>query len=499
MVRKAALVLGALVVVLLVVVSARTVAFSPADIRTVPRNVVSLDSGAAGRLAGALRFATISGEDTTDYAAAFRGLHQHLERAFPRTHSVLEREIVANRSLLFRWAGTDTTMPPILLASHLDVVPVERGTETAWTHPPFAGAIADGFVWGRGAIDNKAGVVGTLEAVETLLREGFRPRRTMYLAFGHDEEVGGSAGAAAIAALLRQQGVRLEMVLDEGGVIGDGLIAGVARPTALIGIAEKGFATVEISASAAGGHSSLPPRSSAIGILSAAVTRLEQNQLGARLEGASHHLFQTVGPHLPMAQRSLFANLWLARPVVLTALERNPTTNAMVRTTTAVTVFQAGTKDNVLPTQARAVINFRILQGDSVAGVLSHVRRVVDDPRVEVRRAGRFHSEPSGVSDPESPAFRSLERSILAVAPDVITAPYLVVVVSDARHYADLSRDVFRFLPLRLASTDLARMHGIDERVAIADYERAVRIYRQVLHDFGGNASSRASAAGPSH
>lgn len=441
-------------------------------------------AGAPERLARALRLRTISHADTALFdGAAFTALHDLLRTEFPRVHATLTREVVASHSLLYTWPGTDSSLRPILLAAHLDVVPVEAETEGAWQAAPFGGQIRDGFIWGRGAIDNKSAVLGTLEAAESLLRDGFRPARTVLLAFGHDEETGGARGARAIAELLRARGIELELVLDEGGVIGDGVLPGVAVPTALVGIAEKGFVSVELTSASAGGHSSLPPRESAIGVLGAAVARLEAEQMPARLEGPTRQLFDSVSRAFPVARRLAFANLWATRPLVLRALQDAPATNAMVRTTTAVTIFQAGTKENVLPSKARAVVNFRILPGDSVAGVLDHVRRVVDDPRVDVRRAASFSAEPSPVSDANSGGFRAIARAIREIAPDAIVAPYLVVVVTDARYYAPMSRSVFRFLPVRLTQPDLARMHGIDERLAIGDYENVIRFYRTLVRE----------------
>jgi carboxypeptidase PM20D1 len=377
---------------------------------------------------------------------------------------------------------------PILLAGHMDVVPVEPGTENKWAQDPFGGRIIDGFIWGRGAIDNKSTVMGTLEAVEALLAEGFQPARTIYLAYGHDEEVGGTRGAREIAALLEHRGVKLEMVLDEGGVIADGVLPGISRPVALVGIAEKGFVTIELTARVPGGHSSLPPRHTAVGIVSAAVARLEQNQMPPRLDGPTHQMFDRVGPEFPLVQRALFANMWLTGPLLVRRLQQNPTTNAMVRTTTAPTIFQAGTKDNVLPSSARAVVNFRILPGDSVATILEHVARVVNDDRVEIKKVGRFSAEPSRLSRTDSESFRTLERTIRSIVPDALVAPYLVLVVTDARHYADLSPNVFRFLPLRLTVRDLERVHGIDERVGIGDYETAIRTYRQLFSNLGSRS-----------
>lgn len=480
--KRVLLVLAAGFALLVVIAGVRTARYG-SDEPAVERapTIAPLD-GAAERLAGAVRFATISHEDSAALdAASFKALHTYLAAQFPRVHSQLRREVVATHSVLYTWPGSDTSLAPMLLMGHLDVVPVEAGTESAWQEQPFAGRIANGFVWGRGSIDNKLSVLGTLEAAELLLSEGFRPARTVHLAYGHDEEIGGRRGARAIAELLKQRGVRLEMVLDEGGVIGQGLFPGVGKPVALVGVAEKGFVSVELTSRTTGGHSSLPPRESAVGILSAAVVRLEANQLRARVEGPTAQLFDAIGPQLPITQRAVFANQWLFRPMLLRKLAASPTTNAMVRTTTAVTMFQAGTKENVLASRARAVINFRIHPGDSIAGVLDHVRRVVDDSRVEVKRAGAFSEEPSRASRADSESFRRVQQAVRGVIPEAMVAPYLVVVATDARYYRDLTDNVFRFMPVRLAPEDLARMHGTNERVAIRDYEQAIRVYRQII------------------
>jgi carboxypeptidase PM20D1 len=480
--KRLLLLLSSALVLLAGVALARTVRYGPAQPVVEPAPEVAIPEGAAERLAGSLRIPTVSHEDLAAFdAEAFQALHAYLRAAFPRVHSQLRRETVGTHSLLYTWRGSDSSLKPVLLMGHLDVVPVEPGTEEKWQEHPFSGRIAGGFIWGRGAIDNKSAVLGTMEAVEMLLGAGFRPARTVYLAYGHDEEVGGTRGAREIAALLKRRGVELEMVLDEGGVIGDGIMPGISAPTALVGIAEKGFVSVELSTRAAGGHSSLPPRRSAIGILGAAIARLEESPMPARLHGPTQQLFERIAPRFPFAQRAVFANLWATRPLVMRKLEASPTTNAMVRTTTAATIFQAGTKENVLPSRARAVVNFRILPGDSVAGVLEHVRRVIDHPRVEVKPAPGFSAEPSAVSSTESESFRAVERTIRSVAPETIVAPYLVVVVTDSRYYRELSRNVLRFLPVRLTARDLERMHGTNERIAVRDYERAIRFYRQLI------------------
>ena len=480
--RKIAMAVGSAIALLFGVVFVRTLGYQAPELVVAPAPAVAIPAGAVDRFAGSIRIPTISHEDPAAMnVAAFEALHAYLEAQFPRVHSQLQRETVATHSLLYTWRGTDASRQPILIAGHLDVVPVEAATEDQWQEEPFSGGVRDGFVWGRGAMDDKSTVLGTLEAVEMLLAEDFQPTRTVYLAYGHDEEIGGLRGARAIAALLQGRGIELEVVLDEGGVIADGILASVAAPLALVGIAEKGFVSIELATQAPGGHSSLPPLETAVGILATATARLEQRPMPAQLDAATRSLLTRIGPVMPFLRRAALANLWLTKPLVVRNLARSPSTNAMVRTTAAVTMFQAGTKDNVLPSRAHAVVNFRISPTDSIAAVLEHIARVVDDPRVAARVVGAFSSEPSRVSSVDSESFRTLEQTIRSIAPEVIVAPYLTVVVTDARHYESLSDNVFRFQPLRLAPADLERMHGANERLAIDDYERAVRFYREFI------------------
>jgi carboxypeptidase PM20D1 len=481
-VKKFLALLASTVALIAGVIVASALRHTAIEAPVVPAREVVLPEGAIDRLAGAIRIPTISPEDPTSFdAAPFQALHAYLQLQFPRVHSQLEREIVGEHSLLYTWRGSDAGLKPILLAGHLDVVPIEPSTADQWQEAPFTGRVVDGVVWGRGALDDKAAVLGTLEAVEMLLGEGFAPARTVYLAYGHDEEIGGRNGGHAIAELLQRRGVALEMVLDEGGLIGTGMAPGVDAPLALVGTAEKGFVSIGLSAEAPGGHSSLPPRESSIGILAAAIARLEAEPMPPRLAAPTLQWLHTVGSRLPFVQRAAVANLWLTRTVVLGALERSPSTNAMVRTTAAVTMFQAGTKDNVLASRATAVVNFRILPGDSIAAVQEHVLRVVGDPRVRVDVVGAFSSEPSRISSVDSEGFRTLERTIRSVLPEAIVTPYLSVVVTDSRHYENLTTNVFRFLPLHLTREDLDRMHGIDERLAARDYELAIRFYRELM------------------
>ncbi|WP_281291528.1 M20 family peptidase [Myxococcus llanfairpwllgwyngyllgogerychwyrndrobwllllantysiliogogogochensis] len=470
--------------VLAVVLVARTLTFKSRQVVPEEATALTVDAQAlASRLSGALRLKTVAAsEGVPADAEAFAALHAYLAEHFPRVHAELKREVVGAHSLLYTWQGTDASLRPMMLLGHLDVVPVTPGTEGAWAHPPFDGVVADGFVWGRGSLDDKGSVLAQLEAVEALLAAGEKPRRTVLLAFGADEEVGGREGAVVIAKRLQERGVRLESVLDEGGVIMSGTVPGVSAPVALVGTSEKGFVSVVLSVKGEGGHSSMPPPSTAVGVLARAVSRLEAAPMPTRLQGGSRELFTRVGPEMPFGMRLLFANLWLTEPLVVRRLTASPTTNAAVRTTTAVTVFEGGVKDNVLPASARAVVNFRILPGDSVEGVLSHVRATVDDSRVEVGTLD-FQSEPSPVSPTDSESWRELERSLRQVFPDVLVSPYLNVAATDSRHFVGLSDNVYRFFPAHLRREDLARIHGKDERIAVTAYADAVRFYAQYLRN----------------
>lgn len=483
--KRLVLLLVAAAVLLAAAVLVRTLRYTSRQATAQPATDFRLDTTAAAqRFAGALRFKTISHQDAAQFdAAEFRRFHDYLKVSFPRVDATLGREAVGRFSLLYRWTGADTTLPPIVLMAHQDVVPVEPGTEGKWIYPPFDGRIAEGHVWGRGAMDDKGSLVAQLEAIETLLSAGATPRRTVYLALGHDEEVGGRAGAAAIAALLQARGVRPAFVLDEGGAIATGLVPGVAGPVALVGIAEKGYLTLELTVRVEGGHSSMPPRQTAVGILSAAIEELEEHPVPGGIRGPTAQMFDYLGPELPFGMRLFFANRWLFGRLLAARFGATPAGNAMLRTTTAPTIIEAGVKENVLPSVARASVNFRLLQGDSIAGIVDYVRRVIDDPRVTVSIPETFKTEPSPVSPVHTEEFELLARTIRQVAPTAIVVPWLVVGGTDSRYYASLTPNVFRFTAAPMGPSDPERAHGTNERMSVEGYAQNVKFYVQLMKD----------------
>src|SRR5689334_8680581 len=475
---------GALLALLAVVCVTRVALLpGPAEPGTAAPAIELDQAGAVQRLAGALRIPTISyGEPEKNDPAQLDAFAAYLKSGFPRSHAALKRETVG-KSLLFTWTGRDPNAVPLLLLAHMDVVPIEPGTEAKWTHPPFGGVIADGFVWGRGARDDKSSVLALMETTEWLLAHDFTPARTVYLAFGSDEEIGGD-GAKGVAALLKSRGIKADL-LDEGSAVLVGLIPGVERPVAAIMAAEKGYFTVKMTARAEGGHSSRPPPVTAIGRLARAVERVQQNQMPTRLVSPVTDMLDRVAPEMGFANRLVLANRWLFGPVLKRRMADSQTSNTLVRTTTAATVFNAGVKDNVLPSEATALVNFRLLPGDTMAGVLAHMRQVIGDDGIELAEYGGFGNEASPVSSIDSDAFRLLERTAREIFPEAVVSTGLVTGATDARNYAGVYATRYNFAPSVLTPEDLPTIHGTDERIGIENYLVMIRFYVQFLRNAG--------------
>ena len=438
---------------------------------------------AAKRLAGAIPIRTVSSlDDPAASLAEFDKLHAYLAQQFPQLHATLKKEVVGQRALLYTWAGTDPQAKPIALMAHQDMVPIAPGTEKAWSVDPFAGEIKDGFVWGRGTLDNKSNLLAQMEAVELLVASGFKPRQTVYLVMGDDEEVSGLRGARPIAELLKSRNVRLDWVLDEGLLILDGVLPGLSKPAALIGLAEKGYGTFFLSLDTAPGHSSMPPQHSAIGSMSAALARLEATPMPGGIRGVAAQMFGALAPEMGGVNRVMLSNLWLTEPLVRGQLEKSPSSNAMLRTTTSLPFVREGNKDNVLPGRAEAAVNFRILPGDSIDSVEAHLRKALGNDEIKIKRYPG-NSEPSPVSPTDSTGYRAIQQAVRQSFPDVIVAPGLMTAATDSRHFSLVSDAVYRFSPFRVKAEDLARFHGTNERLAISNYGEMIGFYHQLLRN----------------
>jgi carboxypeptidase PM20D1 len=447
-----------------------------------PKLSIDVDA-AARRLAGAIPIRTISSlDDIAGNNAEFDKLHAYLAQQFPKVHATLKREVVGQKALLYTWPGSDPAAKPIALMAHQDMVPIAPGTEKAWSVDPFAGVIKDGYVWGRGALDNKGNLFAQMEAIELLIGSGFQPKQTIYLVMGDDEEVSGLRGAVPIVELLKSRNVKLDWVLDEGLLVLDGVLPGLSKPAALIGLAEKGYATFFLSLDTAPGHSSMPPTHSAIGLMSAALARLEATPMPGGIKGVAGEMFGTLAPEMSGMNRVMLSNLWLTGPLVTGQLEKSPSSNAMLRTTTALTIVRAGNKDNVLPGRAEAAVNFRVLPGDTLASVEAHLRKALGNDAIQIK-AYPGNSEPSPVSPTDSAGYLAVQKAVREVFTDAVVAPGLMTAATDSRHFSGLSDSVYRFSPFRVKGEDLARFHGTNERLSISNYAEMIQFYHQLLRN----------------
>jgi len=476
--------LGVLILFLAGFVVLKTILFSPAQKQISARDFATVDGrSVAERLGLAVQFKTISHMDPEEFDTnTFLGLHRLFKTLYPQVHEQLKLETVNDLSLLYSWEGKNPTLKPIMLISHLDVVPADMGEDTGWAYPPFSGELAEDAVWGRGTLDIKNGVVGILEAVEYLLKEGFQPERTVYLGFGHDEEVGGEHGAKAIAALLESRGVSLGSLLDEGGGVIEGFLPGVETPVGLIGISEKGYLSLRLTVEVDGGHSSMPAPETAIGLLSLAIARLEANPMPAHLE-VVEFLMGYLASTLTFLKKMLFANTWLFGGILKKQLRKSKTMNASIRTTLAPTIIQAGVKDNVLPAKAEAVVNLRILPGDDLRSVYEMVLERIADERVTVTPyegetlEGVSGWDPTPVADTDSAYFLRLSRLIKETYPGSLVSPYLVLGATDARHYAPVTANALRFTPVTMTQADLQSVHGVNEHLSFENCKKMVGFY----------------------
>lgn len=486
-VRNILVALAAAIVVLAAVLAFNVFTHGSRQLQVAAIQKTQVDAqAAAARLAEAIRFRTVSAhENPEQHADALRGMQAHIEKSFPAFHAAVRREVVADYSLLYTWEGSDPTAQPIALLAHQDVVPVAPGTDKDWRHPPYDGVIADGFIWGRGSWDDKGNLYSMLEAAEILAKAGFKPKRTIYFAFGHDEEIGGTRGAKNIAALLASRGVKLDFVIDEGLLITDGLVKGLDQPAALIGLSEKGYATLVLHAQATPGHSSMPPRDTAIGMMAAALARLEDHRLPLQVRGTVAEMFDTLAPEMKGFNRVALSNLWLFKPLLLREFAKTGPTEATVRTTTALTIFNAGDKDNVLPGIAEATVNFRLIPGDTEASVIAHVRDTIKNNRISIKPFPG-NTDPPPATGTSSPSYQMLNRTIREVFPDVIVAPGLMVAATDSRHYVGITDKIFRFSPVRATGEDLKRFHGTNERLSIEGYADMIRFYRRLMENAAG-------------
>ncbi len=458
-----------------------TFRFKSKQISSVPVPTLEINPAAVDHLSQSLRFQTVSPEDPKDFdSSQFLGFTQFLNATYPLVDSLLEKKVFNDFSTLYRWQGSDQSLKPIVFLAHFDVVPVFPENLPDWKHSPFGGDLTRDTIWGRGAIDDKNAVIGVMEALELLLREGFKPKRSIYTAIVHDEEISGFKGAKAIAEWLKAEKIELEYILDEGGYITKDIIPDIEPYVGLIGIAEKGFLSLKMTIKLEGGHSSIPNRETAIDVMAKAISTLKENPFPASISPPIEGFIEYLGPELPFFKKMIFANSSIFSSLIIGVYEEKPSGNALVRTTVAPTIIHGGIKENMIPQFVNATVNLRLLPGETIKGVTARVKQIINDKRIEIE-ASPFQSEPSKITDLGGWGFQTLHKTISEVYPEALVSPYLMVGATDSRHFSDLTQNILRFSPIKITPANIQSIHGLNERLAVSEFKRSIRFYVRLI------------------
>ena len=442
-------------------------------------------SGFAEKLSALIRIPTVSWTDESkvdvDLLVEFQ---EKLKELFPLVHKNLKREVPDPYRITYIWEGSDKSLEPVLFLGHYDVVPAEEEGGESWVHPPFSGLIEDGILWGRGTLDIKSQIALLLETVEALLKDGFQPERTLYFAFGGDEEISGLRGAQKTAADLKAGGLSFAMVMDEGGVIAQDMLSFLkGKPVALIGQAEKGFISYKIRARGESGHSSMPPaEGTVVSRLAEGIARIGKKRQPALLPPQIKGMLKSFVPHVSLPLGVVFANLWLFSPLIKKIFAGSRTTDSLIRSTQAFTVARAGEQENIIPSEALCMVNHRIVPGDSMEALKRRHIKKLKGLDLEIEDAGNWPS-----NDPIEPAagadrgFNWVKETLAQTHPEVIAAPYLVNGSTDSKYYKELTGEIIRFTPLILSPEDIASVHGVNEKVSLENLNRALVFYRTLM------------------
>lgn len=437
---------------------------------------------AVENLSQAIQFKTISyaDYDRVDYKIYDEFL-DFLKNSYPNVHRVCKQEMINEYCPVYILESKTKGKKPILLLGHYDVVPVGKTNEAHWEEEPFSGAVKDGFIWGRGTLDDKNQVIAVMEAIEHMILEGIKFDRDIYMVFGFDEEVGGKRGAEKSAEVFKERNIQFECVLDEGGAIITDMLKGLRAPLALVGTAEKGSNNIKIRVKGKDGHSSMPPINTAVGTLAKLITNVEKTPMPARLISPVKDMFQTMAPYVE-GKSFILKNTERLFPFIQSTLAKDATTNSLIRTTIAFTMIEGSQAANVLPKTASAIANVRVLQGDSLDSAIEHIRKV--NPNIEFEVEKLLVENPSEISNVDADSYRILTQTINKIYPEAVALPYLMVGGTDSRKYFNLCENIYRFSAVILSQADFDTIHSNNEKISIQNFSNMIKFYIEFLSNY---------------
>ena len=429
----------------------------------------------AHKLQKMIQVETVSYRDKPD-PDKFRKLHKLMEELYPNVFKTCEK-IDIDGNLLVKWSGKNQNLDPIILISHLDVVPAEG----KWTYPPFSGEIVDGKIYGRGAGDIKCNVACFYQAAEELIKDGYTPECDVYLGSSCTEEIGGD-GAPKIVDWFKQRNIKLFMLNDEGGAITQDPVVGVKGNFAAVGIFEKGYGDLKLTAKSNGGHSSTPPKNTPIARLAKMEAEIENhNPFKVEFSPAVEQMFEQLAPYCTnFWLKMVMHNLWLLKPIVkkiLPSISREAA--AMLQTTICFTMQKGSNGYNVIPQEAYVTANLRYIPHQAQKESNDIIRNIAKKYNVEVEEVNV--SGPSHSLDLNGEAYKLTCEAISKVFPGIGIMPYVVTVGTDSRFYDPVCDSCVRFGPINLTDEQMNSMHAIDENINIDTLPLAVDYYKEII------------------
>jgi len=471
--------------------------------------VITPSEKALRRFAGGIRIPTVSTEvyEDTNFKP-FDDFKIYLNKVYPEVYKVMETDTINKYGLVFHWKGKNKDLKPILFLSHYDVVPIDGynpSNETSndtifniedshlppieaisekWDYPPFSGAVANGRIYGRGTLDMKCMLFSLMEGADELIAEGFQPERDIWFAFGHDEEVGGRQGAIKIAEYFKEKGLNFDAIYDEGGIVAapGSAIESIKKPIGLVGTSEKGFLTLRLNIKGLGGHSSMPPAKGSLVYAAEIIEKLNSNQMPAYITTPVASFLDNIGGEMNFTSRMAIANRWLLESLLINTFEKSPASNAIVRTTTAVTMAKGSDAANVMATEAEVTVNFRILPGESVADVVRHVEKICEGYDVEINIVSQ--REPSNISSENVRGFEIIKEKVAQIYPDAIVTAYVTIGGTDAYKYQMVSDNIYRLLPINLNVYEQRTMHNTNEHITFENFGRMLWYFKELMKTY---------------